>query len=51
MPRTTIVLTGIVFGIMASASTQAADIRIGMIGLDTSHVTAFTKLLNDSAVW
>jgi len=25
----------------------AADLRIGMIGLDTSHVTAFTKVLND----
>jgi hypothetical protein len=25
----------------------AAELRIGMIGLDTSHVTAFTKLLND----
>ena len=23
------------------------DLRIGLIGLDTSHVTAFTKLLND----
>lgn len=29
--------------------TQAAELRIGMIGLDTSHVIAFTKLLNDSA--
>lgn len=29
-----------------------ADVRIGLIGLDTSHVTAFTKLLNDaSADW
>jgi hypothetical protein len=26
-----------------------ADLRIGLIGLDTSHVIAFTKLLNDSA--
>jgi len=25
----------------------AAELRIGMIGLDTSHVIAFTKLLND----
>ncbi|MEW6158504.1 MAG: Gfo/Idh/MocA family oxidoreductase [Verrucomicrobiota bacterium] len=25
----------------------AADLRLGIIGLDTSHVTAFTKLLND----
>lgn len=27
----------------------AAELRIGMIGLDTSHVTAFTKLINDPA--
>src|SRR3954470_24946071 len=26
---------------------MANDLRIGMIGLDTSHVIAFTKLLND----
>jgi predicted dehydrogenase len=25
----------------------AAELRVGMIGLDTSHVVAFTKLLND----
>ena len=25
----------------------AADLRIGIIGLDTSHVTAFTSLIND----
>lgn len=28
---------------------SAADLRIGLIGLDTSHVIAFTKLLNDPA--
>lgn len=34
--------------LLATASSFAADpLRIGMIGLDTSHVTAFTKLLND----
>jgi len=27
----------------------AAELRIGMIGLDPSHVTAFTRLLNDPA--
>ncbi len=27
----------------------AADLRVGLIGLDTSHATAFTKLLNDPA--
>jgi predicted dehydrogenase len=26
---------------------SAADLRIGMIGLDTSHVVAFTRILND----
>jgi predicted dehydrogenase len=31
------------------AASSAEDLRIGMIGLDTSHVTAFTKLLNDPA--
>jgi len=33
----------------AAATLTAADLRIGMIGLDTSHVTAFTKLLNDTS--
>lgn len=35
----------ILFGIMTN--TTAAELRIGMIGLDTSHVTAFTKTFND----
>src|SRR5688500_17036795 len=26
----------------------AAELKLGIIGLDTSHVTAFTKILNDS---
>ena len=26
---------------------QAEDLRIGMVGLDTSHVIAFTRVLND----
>ncbi|MBI1177545.1 gfo/Idh/MocA family oxidoreductase [bacterium] len=30
-------------------TTSAADLRIGMIGLDTSHVSAFTKILNDAS--
>jgi predicted dehydrogenase len=33
----------------ATATATADDIRIGMIGLDTSHVTAFTDLLNNPA--
>jgi predicted dehydrogenase len=30
-------------------SQAAAELKIGLIGLDTSHVPAFTKLLNDSS--
>src|SRR5258708_29175925 len=30
-----------------SVTLAAADIRIGIIGTDTSHVTAFTQILND----
>lgn len=29
------------------ATTQTTEIKVGIIGTDTSHVTAFTKLLND----
>lgn len=32
---------------LAGFTLSAADLKLGMIGLDTSHVTAFTKLLND----
>jgi predicted dehydrogenase len=31
------------------SSLFSAELRLGIIGLDTSHVTAFTKLLNDPA--
>jgi predicted dehydrogenase len=31
-----------------SVSMTAADLRVGIIGTDTSHATAFTKILNDS---
>ncbi|MHC1768529.1 MAG: Gfo/Idh/MocA family protein [Verrucomicrobiia bacterium] len=35
-------------GVLAVAlSGTAADLRLGLIGLDTSHVIAFTKLIND----
>jgi hypothetical protein len=33
----------------ASLGAEGEVIKIGLIGLDTSHVTAFTKLLNDPA--
>jgi len=32
-----------------STTLLAADLRIGIVGTDTSHVTAFTKLLNDTS--
>lgn len=41
---TSLLLGAALFG---SATLDAADLRIGLIGLDTSHVVAFTKLLND----
>lgn len=35
-------------GFLAAISlSQAADLRIGIVGCDTSHATAFTKVLND----
>lgn len=36
------------FSCFVACSALGADLRIGMIGLDTSHVIAFTKLLNDA---
>lgn len=33
--------------LFATATCQAADLKIGIIGLDTSHVSAFSKVLND----
>ncbi len=33
---------------MAARGALAEDLKVGMIGLDTSHVVAFTKLLNDA---
>ena len=32
---------------VGSAAASAAELKIGIIGLDTSHVTAFTKVIND----
>ena len=36
----------LLFAIAQTANAQ--ELRIGIIGLDTSHVTAFTKLINDT---
>jgi predicted dehydrogenase len=38
----------LMLGILTAAC-RAAEIRLGIIGLDTSHVTAFTELLNNPA--
>src|SRR5262245_7341243 len=34
--------------LLSAGISRAADLRVGIIGLDTSHVTAFTKLINDA---
>ncbi|MHA3771252.1 Gfo/Idh/MocA family protein [Verrucomicrobiota bacterium sgz303538] len=34
--------------IVGAAAASAEDLKIGIIGLDTSHVVAFTKLINDT---
>jgi predicted dehydrogenase len=34
--------------LLAALSARGAELRLGLIGLDTSHVTAFTELLNNS---
>jgi hypothetical protein len=35
--------------LLACGALAGAEVRIGIIGTDTSHVTAFTKVLNDPA--
>lgn len=45
----TLALSLVCLAVAAGIRVPAADLRIGLIGLDTSHVTAFTKLLNDGA--
>lgn len=40
------ILFGILFG-FAAVSLSAADLRLGIIGTDTSHSVAFTRNLND----
>ena len=42
-----LILLTVIFFSMPSAQAQEKPIRIGIIGLDTSHVPAFTKLFND----
>ncbi len=42
------IFLGCLLGV-ALSPLQADDLRIGIIGLDTSHVIAFSKILNDAA--
>jgi hypothetical protein len=39
----------ILFAFLAGLPALPADLRIGIIGTDTSHVPAFTRILNDAA--
>ncbi|MEP6917983.1 MAG: hypothetical protein ABJC89_20215, partial [Acidobacteriota bacterium] len=43
--RSAAAVLALTLGIAASGA--AADLKLGIIGTDTSHVTAFTALLND----
>ncbi|MBG87191.1 MAG: dehydrogenase [Verrucomicrobiales bacterium] len=38
---------GVLVSLIVGTELSAAELRIGMIGLDTSHVVAFTELLNN----
>ena len=40
-------LVALLLGIAASTAALAADLRVGMIGLDTSHVVQYLNHLND----
>lgn len=37
----------LLLAVLLAATLSAADLRLGIVGTDTSHVVAFTKLLND----
>ena len=49
MRRALVVLVCSLLGVspVAAQETASTELRIGMIGLDTSHVPAFAKILND----
>ena len=47
MKRRFFLLTVFTAAALLSPGASAADLRIGMIGLDTSHVPAFTEILNN----
>ncbi|HYM09406.1 MAG TPA: Gfo/Idh/MocA family oxidoreductase [Bryobacterales bacterium] len=39
----------LILALLLAGTLAAADLKIGIIGLDTSHVTAFTELLNNAS--
>lgn len=39
----------LLFAAMLRLHSQAGDLKLGIIGLDTSHCTAFTEIINDAA--
>ncbi len=41
------ILSWVVLCLLCAGRVQSAELRLGIIGLDTSHATAFAKLLND----
>jgi predicted dehydrogenase len=47
MAKTTLILVAVC--VLASGMALGEDIKIGIIGLDTSHVIAFTELLNNAS--
>jgi predicted dehydrogenase len=40
-------ITALTFVVLSVIPIRADDLKLGMVGLDTSHATAFTQLLND----
>lgn len=45
------VMKALGFFLSFAVAASASDIRLGIIGTDTSHATAFTKILNDPSSW
>jgi len=43
------IIAGFIAVAFLAVNAHTSEIRVGMIGLDTSHATAFTALLNDSS--
>jgi hypothetical protein len=47
LPQTRRLALAFALSVAFGLTARAADLRVGLIGLDTSHVIAFTKTLND----